>query len=59
MGLYDRKPCSCGSGEMSKWEFDARGIPLTRCCSECRDTKLNKYRPEVLSDPNYVANEDI
>lgn len=59
MELYDKKICSCGSGEMSRWEFDARGIPLTRCCSECRDTKLNKYRPEVLSDSDYDADEAI
>lgn len=49
MGLYDARPCSCDSGEMSWWEFDAQGIPLTRVCDKCRDEKLSKYRPEVLT----------
>lgn len=59
MGIYDIRPCSCGSEKVSHWEFDARGIPLTRVCSDCRDQKLAKYRPEVLSDSDYAANEDI
>lgn len=43
----------------SWWEYDARGIPLCRVCSKCRPEKLSRYRPEVLNNPNYVANEPI
>lgn len=53
------KVCSCGSGESSWWESDARGIPLARVCSECVDKKLSKYRPEVLTNSNYYADELI
>ena len=41
------------------WEYDARGIELCKVCSHCRTEKLAKYRPEVRSDPNYEADEDI
>jgi len=34
-------------------EYDARGIPLSKVCHLCREVKLKKYRPEVLTNPNY------
>jgi len=40
--------CSCGSGELSWWEYDGRNIPLCRVCTKCRDAKLSKYRPAIL-----------
>lgn len=43
----------------SWWENDARGIPLARVCGKCRKEKLSKYRPEVLKDSNYSADEPI
>lgn len=52
-------PCSCGSTLESWWEHDARGIPLCRVCDECRDFKLQKYRPDVLTDSNYWHDEPI
>ena len=33
----------------SWWEKDAQGIPLCRVCSECREVKLSRYRPEILT----------
>lgn len=30
-------------------EYDAQGIYLCRVCDECRDAKLARYRPEILS----------
>ena len=42
-------PCSCGSGQVSWWEFDAQGIPLAKVCEVCRAKKLARYRPEILS----------
>ncbi len=56
MGLYDSKPCRCGSGENSWWEMDGRGIPLCRVCSKCREEKLSKYRPEIL---RYYTQADV
>lgn len=53
------KPCNCGSGEHSWWENDARGIPLARICVKCRDSKLSKYRPEVLANSSYECDEPI
>jgi hypothetical protein len=43
----------------SWWESDARGIPLCRVCDECVKEKLSRYRPEVLRNPSYEANEPI
>lgn len=43
----------------SWWEYDARGIPLARVCAKCRKEKLKGYRPDVLTDPNYWADEPI
>ncbi len=47
------------SREDSWWEYDARGIPLARVCDKCRKEKLAGYRPEVLTDSQYEADEDI
>ena len=41
--------CSCGSGEVSWWEYDAQGIPLCKVCGDCEKEKLSRYRPEILS----------
>lgn len=43
----------------SWWEHDARGIPLARVCEKCMEEKLSVYRPEVLKDSNYYADEPI
>jgi hypothetical protein len=53
------RPCPCGSGLESTWNYDARGIPLCRSCVKCHDIAMSKYRPEVLTNPNYEAEEDI
>ena len=53
------RPCPCGSERESWWENDARGIPLARVCTICRDRKLAGYRPDVLTDPGYWADEPI
>tara|TARA_Y100000310_G_C20223506_1_gene596802 strand:- start:31 stop:213 length:183 start_codon:yes stop_codon:yes gene_type:complete len=47
----------CGSD--GRAEYDARGLYLTQVCDKCRDVKLAKYRPEVLTDPNYYTDEPI
>lgn len=51
--------CQCGSGKESFWQHDARGIPLCRTCEACHDRKMAGYRPEVLTNPNYHADEPI
>lgn len=53
------KPCPCGSGKESHWQYDAKGIPLCRTCSVCHSRKMAAYRPEVLTNPNYEADEAI
>ena len=53
------KPCPCGSGKNSWWENDARGIPLARVCVECKTDRLKKYKPNVLTNSNYHADEPI
>lgn len=56
---FDNRPCPCGSGLDSRWANDARGIPLCRVCPKCEDEKLSRYRPEVLTNSNYYADEPI
>jgi hypothetical protein len=55
----DGSTCSCGSGNLSWWEYDARGIPLCRVCDKCKKERLSHYRSDVLTDPNYWADEPI
>lgn len=59
MAFDDARPCPCGSGFTSHWKNDARGIPLARVCEKCLEEKLAHYRPEVLTDSNYCADEPI
>lgn len=51
--------CRCGSGEPSRWFYDARGIELFSGCGRCAPEQLRRYRPEVLDNPNYDASEPI
>ena len=37
------------SNEPSWWARDAQGIELCRICDRCKDEKLARYRPEILS----------
>lgn len=53
------RPCPCGSGLPSMWQYDARGIPLRRTCATCHDGAMSGYRADVLTDPNYWADEPI
>lgn len=53
------RPCPCGSGKMSYWQYDARGIELCRTCPDCHEEKMAGYRPDVLTDANYWADEAI
>lgn len=47
------------AGQDSWWEYDARGIPLCKVCDKCQRAKLSAYRPDVLTDSNYEADEPI
>jgi hypothetical protein len=51
--------CDCGSGLLSEWKYDARGIELCRACDTCWKKKKLHYREDVLTDPNYWADEPI
>lgn len=51
-----RHKCETSS---SWWEYDARGIPLCRVCSVCKEAKLSRYRKDVLSNPDYWHDEPI
>ena len=43
----------CVGGEWSTqeswWAKDAHGIELCRVCDRCKEEKLSKYRPEILT----------
>lgn len=51
--------CPCGSGMEAFLEVDARNIPLGYMCDSCKKEKLSHFRPDVLSNPNYWADEPI
>ena len=53
------RPCPCGSGLDSEWQYDARGIELRRTCPKCHKEQMKRYRADVLSDPHYWADEPI
>lgn len=59
MAHNDIRPCPCGSGQPSRWQHDARGIELARTCEACHARKMAQFRPDVLADPNYWADEPI
>jgi len=51
-------PESQNHAEEETWaEYDARGYYLTRVCPCCVKQKLSKYRPKVLNDHSYSADE--
>ena len=57
--MSNKRTCGCGS-ELTRYaQFDARGIFLTFTCAECHDAKMKRYRPDVLTDPQYPADEPI
>jgi hypothetical protein len=51
--------CPCGSGEFPSAQHDARGIFLCYTCDKCEAEKLSHFRPDVLTDSNYWADEPI
>jgi hypothetical protein len=59
LGPKPPERCDCGSGETPQWAKDAKNIPLAKVCSKCKARKLAGFRPEVLTDPNYEAEEPI
>lgn len=57
--MQEGRPCTCGSGKLSYWRKDARGIPLCRTCDDCHEKRMAGYRPDVLTDPNYWTDEPV
>ncbi|UGY13787.1 hypothetical protein HAP48_0035225 [Bradyrhizobium septentrionale] len=53
------RPCPCGSGLESKWQYDARGIELCRTCRRCHRERMAGFRQDVLTDPDYWHDEPI
>lgn len=49
--------CRCGSGKFPYWERDGYGIPLVKCCDDCRAEKLKGFRPDVKE--RYDCDEPI
>ena len=50
MTIEELKHHDCrAASEYSWWEYDAQNIPLDRVCNICREAKLSKYRPCILT----------
>jgi hypothetical protein len=41
------RPCNCGSGKDSWWEYDGRGIPMARVCPQCERERMGVFKPEI------------
>lgn len=53
-------PNSLNHADSFTWdEYDARGLYLCKVCDHCVEKKLSRYRPDVLTDGNYWADEPI
>ena len=53
------RTCTCGSGKPRAELHDARGIFCCFYCDDCENEKRQRYRPDVLSNPDYWADEPI
>jgi len=52
--------CECWQQPGTRFPLhDARGIFLCYACDRCAEEKRLRYRPDVLTDPNYWTTEDI
>ena len=51
--------CHCGSGLERYALEDARGIFCTYVCEKCEGEKQRTYRPEIFTNPQYWADEQI
>lgn len=51
--------CGCGSGKVMFWIYDARRIPVAKACHDCKADKLEGYREDILTDPNYWTDEAV
>lgn len=51
------RECPCGSGQFPDAQHDARGIFLCYTCSKCERKKMAGYRPEVLTNSRYEADD--
>lgn len=45
--------------EIEQKEYNARGIPLKRTCVQCHTRMMDGYRADVITNPNYWADEAI
>jgi hypothetical protein len=50
MGLYDQKPCNCGSGKCRYELRDAAGIFCAYVCEDCEEKKKASYNPRIFHD---------
>ncbi len=53
------RDCPCGSGLTRRDLTDARGIFCTFVCDDCEAEKRARFRPDVISDGAYWADEPI
>lgn len=59
MSWHSAKPCRCGSGLETERLSDARGIPVTFCCSACVVEKAKGYRRDIFENSSYWADESV
>jgi hypothetical protein len=53
------RTCPCGSSEVRRELFDARGIFCTFVCDKCETRRRQEFRPDIFSDADYWPDEPI
>lgn len=48
---YTDQACPCGSGLITRWQYDKDHVPLFRTCRSCHRRKMAKYRDELRDKP--------
>lgn len=54
---YTDQACPCGSGLITRWQYDKDHVPLFRTCRSCHRRKMAKYRDELRNKPLESENE--
>ena len=49
--------CPCGSGLITRWQYDRDHVPLFRTCRSCHQCKMAKYRDELRDKPLEPEND--
>jgi len=59
MRYNNPRPCNCGSGLTSSWQYDADGIELCRTCKTCHQRMMARYRSDIKTVSSRDYGEEV